>query len=91
MIQITENLWVKSDGNCYIVGRPRVRNVGGKERVEFRNPHYASTMAQAVKLAVEQAMRNEVKDESITTLHAFAKRYTELTGDFFQRLEAINH
>lgn len=91
MIQITEKLWIKSDGHCYIIGKPRVRSVDGKERVEFRNPRYASTMAQAVKIAAEQTMRDEVESEAVTTLDAFAKRYAELTGDFFQRLEAIEH
>lgn len=91
MVQITDKLWIKSDGHCYIIGRPRMRKVDGKERIEFRNPRYASTMAQAVKIAAEQVMRDEVENETITTLGAFANRYAELTGDFFQRLEAINH
>lgn len=91
MIQITDKLWIKSDGHCYIIGRPRMRHADGKKRVEFRNPRYASTMAQAVKIAVEQTMRDEVENETVTTLDAFVKRYVELTGDFSRRLEAVDH
>ena len=91
MIQITDKLWIKSNGRCYIIGRPYVRRSNGKESISFRNPKYASTIAQAVKIATEQAMRDAVKNNTVTTLEGFARKYEELTSDFFQRLEAVNH
>ena len=68
MIQLTDKLVMIADKHCYIVGEPRQR-VG--KVLEIKEPKYYSTVAQAVRGVLATAMRQAVKDDSITTLRQF--------------------
>lgn len=68
MIQLTKRLVMKADKHCYIVGEPRHKRGGA---IEIREPKYYSTAAQAVRGALNTAMRMAVEDEEITTLREF--------------------
>lgn len=68
MIQLTKNLAMIADDHCYIVGKPKQRP--GRP-LEIENPTYYTTAAQAVQGALNRAMRQAVKDGSVTTLRDF--------------------
>ena len=79
MIELTKNIFMTADDHCYIVGTPRQRE--GRS-LEIRNPKYYSTAAQAVRGALNLAMRDSVADGSVTTLREFIERQTELQAEF---------
>lgn len=78
MIQLTESLWLKADDCCYVVGNRRERRGKGEE---LRNPTYYSTAAQAVEGALIRAMRQGVKDGSITSLREFIQEQERLHAE----------
>lgn len=85
MIQLTKDLWMTADNHCYIVGllnktRREAVQRGRKDSV-LRNPKYYSTAAQAVRGALETAMRIAVKDDEITTLRQFIQEQERLRGE----------
>ena len=71
MIQLTKNLAMIADDSCYIVGTPREKADKG---VVLDKPTYYTTAAQAVQGALHRAMRQAIKDGSITTLREFVQR-----------------
>lgn len=68
MIQLTKRLAMTADKHCYIVGEPKVRRGGA---IEIREPKYYSTAAQAVRGALNTAMRMVVEGNEVTTLREF--------------------
>lgn len=74
MIQLTKDLFMTADDNCYTVGKLNKRRNEAQEDRKGRlldNPTYYTTVAQAVQGALNRSMRQEVKDGSITTLREF--------------------
>lgn len=70
MIQLTKRLIMKADKHCYIVGEAKHRR---GRAVEIKEPKYYSTAAQAVRGALDTAMRMAVEDEEVTTLRDFIR------------------
>lgn len=68
MIQLTKDLWMKADENCYIVGKPRQT---APKAIRLDDPTYHTTAAQAVSAALARTLRQGVADGSITTLREF--------------------
>lgn len=79
MIQLTERLVMTADKSCYIVGEPR-RRVG--RPVEIKDPKYYTHAAQAVKGALDTAMRMAVEDGEVTTLREFIHKQEHLQAEF---------
>ena len=89
MIQLTKDLFMIVDDNCYIVGKPRIRP--GKP-VELERPSYYTTAAQAVQGALNRAMRQAVKDGSVTTLREFIQEQDRQLAELEQLLLPLeNH
>ena len=68
MIQLTDNLVMIADDYCYTVGRPRKRADKG---LVLDHPTYYTTAGQAVQGALNQAVRQAVKNGNVTTLQEF--------------------
>ena len=77
MIQITDNLAIIADANCYIVGKPVKKRDGS---VFIRDPKYYSTIGQALRGTVNIALRTAVSDGTITTLRQFVNEHERLEG-----------
>lgn len=75
MIQLTKDLWMTADDNCYIVGKPRQ---SADKVVRLDKPTYYTTMDQAVRGALLRAMRQGVADGTITTLRQFIQEQERL-------------
>lgn len=75
MIQLTNDLVMVADDHCYAVGvlnKQRGDNTqGGRKAHKILNPTYYTTAGQAVQGALNRAMRQAVKDGSVTTLWEF--------------------
>ena len=82
MIQLTDNLVMIADDYCYTVGRPRKRADKG---LVLDHPTYYTTAGQAVQGALNQAMRQAVKDGSVTTLREFIQEQ-ERQSAYLERL-----
>ena len=86
MIQLTDHLFVTADKRSYIVGEPRQRVGKG---MEMDSPSYFTTMTQAVRYAVSQALKERVANDQITTLRQFVKEQERLQTDFIKKLEPL--
>lgn len=89
MIQLTENLAVTADDLQYIVGRPIQRERNGSQVIEIRRPRYCPTLAGAVKYAVDQALRDKVAADEITTLQEFLMEHKQIDKAFRKLLEPL--
>ena len=89
MIQLTENLAVTADDLQYIVGRPIQRERNGSQVIEIRRPRYCPTLAGAVKYAVDQALRDKVAENEITTLREFLSEYHHINEEFRSLLKPL--
>lgn len=78
MIQLTKDLWMDADANCYTVGKLRQRVGRDAALVDLT---YYSTAAQAVQGALKRAMRQGVADGSITTLREFIREQKKLWAE----------
>ena len=86
MIQLTNDLVLIANSECYIVGK------AGKSRgkgPELTNPKYYTTAAQAVRGALAITMRQRVGDGSITTLRQFIEEQEQLQYEFKRLLEPL--
>lgn len=79
MIQLTERLVMTADKHCYVVGEPRQR--AGRP-TEIKEPKYYSYAAQAVKGALDTAMRMAVEDGEVTNLREFIRKQEWLQAEF---------
>lgn len=86
MIWLTNELAMTADECGYIVGKPRARRGRG---VVMDNPRYYSTIGKAVHGALQAALRQGVKEESITTLREFIDRQAELEENFRRLLSPL--
>lgn len=78
MIQLTKELAMTADGHCYIVGQPRQRADKG---MILRDPTYHTTAAEALRTAVQRALRQGVADGTITSLRQFIEEQERLRLD----------
>lgn len=85
MIQLTDHLFVTADKRSYIVGEPRQRVGKG---MEMDSPYF-TTMTQAVRYAVSQALKERVANDQITTLRQFVEEQERLQTDFIKKLEPL--
>lgn len=85
MIQLTDNLFVTADERNYIVGKPR----GKASKGSLLLSPYFTTMAQAVRYAVSQALKERVANDQITTLRQFLEEQERLQTDFIKKLEPL--
>ena len=86
MIQLTDNLFVTADERNYIVGTARQRAGRG---IVMDSPSYFTAMAQAVRYAVSQALKERAANDQITTLRQFAEEQERLQADFMKKLEPL--
>ena len=84
MIRLTNDHVLIADERQYIMGK--LKNNAG-ERTEVRNPRYYTSVAQAVRGALEFTMRTAVADGSVTTLREFIQKQ-EALRDELQKLLA---
>lgn len=85
MIQLTKDLWLSADENCYIVAKPYQTSRKGVPCTNLIAPTYHTTAAQAVSAALNRALRMGVADGSITTLRQFIQEQKRLRSE----LEAL--
>ena len=86
IIQLTPNLAMIADDHCFIVGKPRIKS-GSPIKIE--KPRYYTTVAQAVRGALQQAMREKVQNSEITTLRQFIERQEVLQKEFENLLNPL--
>lgn len=86
IIQLTPNLVMIADNHCYIVGKPRLKP--GKS-IKVEKPRYYTTVAQAIKGALQQAMRDKVQNGETTTLRQFIEQQEMLQEEFEKLLTPL--
>lgn len=86
MIQLTDNLFVTADERNYIVGKPRGKASKGSLLL---SPSYFTAMAQAVRCAVSQALKERAANGRITTLRQFVEEQDRLQADFMKKSEPL--
>lgn len=86
MIQLTKDLVLIADSECYVVGKPGKSRGKGPELIK---PKYYTTVAQAVRGALAITMRQRVADGSIATLRQFIEEQERLQDEFKQLLEPL--
>ena len=93
MIQLTKDLVMIADKNCYIVGRPNKQRSnderGGRKAPKLLAPTYYTTAGQAVRGALNRAMRDAVADGSITTLQEFVKEQARQRAELAKLLDQL--
>lgn len=86
MIQLTKDLVLMADSDCYTVGKPRTRTDKG---CVLDRPKYYTTVAQAMRGALAITMRQRVADGSITKLRQFIEEQERLQDEFKRMLEPL--
>ena len=75
-----------ADDHCFIVGKPRIKS---GSLIKIEKPRYYTTVAQAVRGALQQAMREKVQNSEITTLRQFIERQEVLQKEFENLLNPL--
>lgn len=77
MIQLTEELFMIANDRCYTVGKVNKQRSngeqGGRKAPKLLSPTYYTTVDQAVRGALNRAMRQAMEDGSVTTLREFIR------------------
>ena len=85
--ELTKNLSMIADDSCYTVGIPRQTADKG---VVLGKPTYYTTAAQVVQGALNRAMRQAVKDSSITTLRKFIQEQDRQLAELEKLIAPLN-
>ena len=90
MIQLTKDLAMSADDNCYMVGKPCQESSKGGPYTRLASPTYHTTAAQAVSAAVNRTMRKGVADGSITTLRQFIQEQERLQAELAELVAPLD-
>ena len=93
MIQITNDLWVDANKECYVVGKlgSQIIVKGGcaKENQILKSPRYFNNMSQVVKYAIEYSMRMLVASNSVETLKDFIEKQSQIAKEIEEKMGVL--